>query len=156
MDTPGLQDVVTRRRAAIAITEALRQNGNYQIFFVLTLNAVKLRPEDLTIIRRVLLNAPYITCLNIIINKVSKFAHVCLQDDNVKSRILAPLKLLGAYKYRFLILQCNVTLYNANNKIVDFAELDEFVETAEWVNIDPSSVSDIPGEAFSPEEQFFY
>ena len=153
LDTPGLQDVVTRRRAAIAITEALRQNGNYQIFFVLTLNAGKLRPEDLTTIWLVLLNAPEITCFNIIINNVSKIAHDCLRDDNKISRLLAPLESMGAHKYRVLILPSKIMLEDADNKIVDFPELDEFVEAAQWVDVHPSMVNDISRDCRSFQEK---
>ena len=33
LDTPGLADIKMRKAAASAITEALSQNGRYQIFF---------------------------------------------------------------------------------------------------------------------------
>ena len=147
LDTPGLADIKNQRAAARAITEALRQNGKYQIFFVVSLEARRFRPEDLTTIWLVLLNAPDITCFNIIINKVLKYCHDSLQDDNKKSELLAPLELMGEHKYMVLMLPFNRMLFDADNKIVDFPELVQFVEAAQWINIDSSSVSEIPGEA---------
>ena len=50
MDTPGLADVQLRKAAAKAITEALKKNGIYKIFFVITLEAGRVRPVDLATI----------------------------------------------------------------------------------------------------------
>merc|ERR1719502_462239 len=44
MDTPGLADVKLRKQAAEAITQALRMGGHFKIFFVVTLEAARLRP----------------------------------------------------------------------------------------------------------------
>lgn len=61
MDTPGLADIKLRKAAAQAITKALKKNGTYQIFFVVTLEAGRVRAQDLTTIRLVLENASDIT-----------------------------------------------------------------------------------------------
>lgn len=39
LDTPGLADIKLRQQAAEAITKALKQDGTYQVFFVITLEA---------------------------------------------------------------------------------------------------------------------
>lgn len=57
MDTPGLADIKLRKQAAKAITEALKRDGNYQIFFVITLEAGRIRPEDMATIKLVLESA---------------------------------------------------------------------------------------------------
>ena len=44
IDTPGLADIKLRQEAAKAITEALKKDGIYQIFFVITLQSGRLRP----------------------------------------------------------------------------------------------------------------
>ena len=72
MDTPGLSDVKLRKAAAEAITEALKQNGMYQIFFVVTLESGRVRSEDLTTIKIVLENAKDITQYSVIVNKLTK------------------------------------------------------------------------------------
>jgi len=72
MDTPGLADVEMRDEAAKHITEALRQNGQYQIFFVVNLNAGRISPADKTTMKLVLESVQGIEAYGIIINKVSK------------------------------------------------------------------------------------
>ena len=72
LHTPGSSDIKMRKAAASAITEALSQNGSCQIYFVVTLSAGRLPPEDLATIWLVLLNAPNINFFSIIINKLSR------------------------------------------------------------------------------------
>jgi hypothetical protein len=38
MDTPGLSDIEMRKKAAEEITKALKKNGKYYLFFVVTLD----------------------------------------------------------------------------------------------------------------------
>ena len=154
LDTPGLADFKMRRAAASAITQALKQNGCFQIFFVVTLTAGRLRPEDLTTIWLVLLNAPDIKSFSIIINKVSKAEHVCLQNDEEKSKVLAPLEIIsGGHKCDVFPLLIDEILEDADNKIANYPELDNFVRDAPWVDIDSANVIDIPGDENSFKEQ---
>ena len=78
LDTSGLADINLRQQAAKAITEALKQDGTYQIFFVTTLEAGRIRPEDMITIKLVLESASDIEYYSIIINKLSKVAYNCL------------------------------------------------------------------------------
>ena len=143
-----------RQAAASTITEALKLNGSYQIFFVVTLSAGRLRPEDLTTIWLVLLNAPDIDQFNLIINKLSQKEYDGLQNNNDKSRLLAPLDLMGGrHKYTVLLLLHNPKLEDADDKIVNYPQLVSFVSNANWVNIDPSNVTDIPGDDDSFKKQ---
>ena len=154
LDTPGLADIQMRKAAASAITEALSQNGSYQIFFVVTLSAGRLRPEDLATIWLVLLNAPNINFFSIIINKLSKREHDCLQDRDEKSRLLAPLELMsGRHEYKVFLLLNDLKLEAVDDKIVDYPKLVDFVKDAQWVNIDSSNVSEIPGDDESFNEK---
>jgi len=61
MDTPGLADAEMRQQAAAAITEALKQSGHYKVFFVITLEAGRVKPADVTTMKLVLDAAPTIT-----------------------------------------------------------------------------------------------
>ncbi len=70
MDTPGLSDLKMREQAAAAVNEALKQSGNYKIFFVNTIEAGSIRPADVLTMKIVLEAAP-ITNYGIIFNKVS-------------------------------------------------------------------------------------
>jgi predicted GTPase len=72
MDTPGLSDIDLRRQAGAAIEQALKENNNYKIIFVATLEAGRIKPDDLVTINTVCdaINAPF--NYGIIFNKVTK------------------------------------------------------------------------------------
>ena len=154
LDTPGLADIKLRQAAASEITEALRRNGSYQIFFVVTLSAGRLRPEDLTTMWLVLHNAPDISHFSIIINKLTKTEYNGLQNNNEKLRLLASLELLGGHhKYTVFLLLKNPKLEDADDKIINDPELVSFVRNAQCVTVVPSNVRDIPGDDNSFKEQ---
>lgn len=69
-DTPGLSDVQLRKQAAEAITEALQKGGPFKIFFVVTLEAGRVRPADVTTMQLILKSAP-IQNFGVIFNKLS-------------------------------------------------------------------------------------
>lgn len=77
-DTPGLSDVKLRKEAAQAITEALKKEADeYKIIFVITEEAGRVRPVDVTTISTVLRalvagKAVEKPEYGIIVNKVSK------------------------------------------------------------------------------------
>merc|ERR1712060_85686 len=72
MDTPGLADVELREAAARAISRALKQDGWYKLFFVITLEAGRIRPQDQTTLKLVLTAAPEIQeNYGVIITKVT-------------------------------------------------------------------------------------
>eukprot|EP00972_Heterocapsa_arctica_P004459 662494-Heterocapsa_arctica.AAC.1 len=75
MDTPGLDDVKLREMAAKEISKALKRDGDFKVFFVITLEAGRVRPSDKVTIKLVLDAAPDIGCkYGIIVNKMSKKA----------------------------------------------------------------------------------
>ena len=67
LDTPGLSDVEKRKAAAEAITLSLRQDGLYQVFFVCTLEAGRLRPDDVTLLKLILESAKELTTYYLIV-----------------------------------------------------------------------------------------
>jgi hypothetical protein len=70
IDTPGLSDVKKSERAAIEIEKALKKGGLFKIFFVITLESGRIRPDDINTIRLVLGAVSSInSCYSIIINK---------------------------------------------------------------------------------------
>lgn len=87
MDTPGLSDMRKQKQAAAAITEALKQDGIYNIFFVITLEAGSVRAADVMTMRAVLSAAP-ITSYGIIVNKVSGAMQRRLTDLSFKTRLI--------------------------------------------------------------------
>lgn len=82
VDTPGLHDVETRETAALEIQKALQQEGRYKIFFVITLEAGRVRPVDVTVINLVL-DAIKESNLqhSLIVNKVSAQVARKLKED---------------------------------------------------------------------------
>jgi len=74
MDTPGLSDEKLRKIAAAQISQALKQDGFYRIFFVVTLEAGRVRPDDkatISLVLGALKDVPNLS-YSIIINKLSK------------------------------------------------------------------------------------
>jgi len=71
MDTPGLSDQEKRKEAAEAIEQALSKGGFFRVFFVITMEAGRIRPDDLATIQIVLDGVKNITSFGIIMNKVS-------------------------------------------------------------------------------------
>jgi len=70
MDTPGLADPEKKKQAAEAITDALKKDGFYRIFFVLTEESGRVRPADKATMKLILDSAP-ITDYAVIINKTN-------------------------------------------------------------------------------------
>ncbi|MHB9147258.1 MAG: GTPase domain-containing protein [Candidatus Amoebophilus sp.] len=72
IDTPGLADSNTRTEAGKEIEEALKQNGNYKVVFVITLKAGRLKPEDIDTINTVgeTIKVPFE--YGLVINKISE------------------------------------------------------------------------------------
>lgn len=54
IDAPGLADINMRKLAAKEITEGLKQEGNYKIFFVITLESGRLRGQDKMMLKNIL------------------------------------------------------------------------------------------------------
>ena len=75
VDTPGLADEKQRKKAAKEIEKALKQDGDYRIFFVLTLESGRVRPQYKATMELVLQAAPEIGHnYGIIFNKISERA----------------------------------------------------------------------------------
>lgn len=72
IDTPGLEDVKMRQEAAREIEEALKNNGNYKIIFVATLEAGRIRLTDFQTINTVCSAIKTKFEYGLIFNKVSK------------------------------------------------------------------------------------
>jgi len=70
IDTPGLSDIDLRKKAAVEITSALKSGGYFRIFFVITLEAGRVRPDDITTMKLVLDSAPIKSNYSVIVNKL--------------------------------------------------------------------------------------
>ena len=153
MDTPGLADIKLRKAAAQAITKALKKNGKYQIFFVVTLEAGRVRAQDLTTIRLVLENATDITSYSLIVNKLTpRLYKELLGDEGKKLRqLVAELNFRGAQNVHppeILLLLRKDQLDDADNAFAELEGLKSFVENAPCVKVIPNHVRNIPSDDY--------
>ena len=153
MDTPGLADIKLRKAAAQAITKALKKNGTYQIFFVVTLEAGRVRAQDLTAIRLVLENATAITSYSLIVNKLTpRLYKELLGDEGKKMRqLVAELNFSGAQNVHppeILLLLRKDQLDDADNAFAELEGLKSFVENAPCVKVIPNHVRNIPSDDY--------
>ena len=63
-DTPGLADPALREKAGIAISEALRKGGKFNIFFFVKVDDGRVIDQDITTLKLVLESAPEIGIVN--------------------------------------------------------------------------------------------
>ena len=151
MDIPGLADIKLRKAAAEAITKALRQNGIYQIFFVVTLEAGRVRPQDLATIKLVLENAKDVTYYSLIVNKLTKKLYkTFLENDRQKLKELVSELNFGRESNveppAILLVLRDDDLDDADNAFTEIESLKNFVENAPYMIVVPDHVRDIPGD----------
>ena len=148
LDTPGLADIKLRKEAAKAISKALKKNGTYQIFFIVTLEAGRIRPEDMTTISVVLNSAKDIKHYSIIINKLSTEAYetlVAKENEKLKMLVAEMTELIQHVEIppAVLPLKLQLELYDQKNKLIKCNELDKFAKEAPCTTVASSSVDDI-------------
>ena len=154
LDTPGLADIKLREQAAKAITEALRKNGRYQIFFVITLEAGRIRPEDMATIKLVMDSTSDIKHYSIIINKLSTPVYNFLTQNNQKELTVLVTEITEQIKCTknpptILLLLNIMELFDAPNKFVKLDDLDKFAKEAPCITVKPASVMEINGDSAS-------
>ena len=157
LDTPGLVDIKLREQAAKAITKALRKNGRYQIFFVITLEAGRIRPEDMATIKLVMDSTSDIKHYSIIINKLSTVVYNFLTQNNEKELTVLVTEITEQIKCTknpptILLLLNIMELFDAPNKFVKLDDLDKFVKEAPCITVKPDSVIDINCDSASFEK----
>ena len=157
LDTPGLSDIQIREQAAKSITEALKKDGTYQVFFVITLEAGRVRPEDMTTIKLVLESASDIKHYSLIINKLSTVAFDRLVEDNAEQLKILVSELLEQINSKndpptILLLRHQFKLHDVENQFMNWDELNEFVTKSPSIYVKPTCVTDLKGDPFSFQE----
>lgn len=145
LDTPGFADTKHRQVAANEITKALRKNGSYEIFFVLTLSSGRLRQQDVETIVLVLMHAVDIKSYFILVNKLSQRDHD--NFETIKQEILSEITKFGGQAKKAYILPVlqNDQLDDSENRFVKIEPLNKWIEEASlWVEINSDRVKDIP------------
>eukprot|EP00111_Clytia_hemisphaerica_P014905 TCONS_00043884-protein len=153
MDTPGLDDVNKRKQAAEAITKALRENGKYQVIFVVTLEAGRVKPADVATIQLILESAKEITHYGVIFNKLSKPVMKKLTAKDGKMALITQVSVQpqkGKPKpLPFpLFLKKDGELEDEDDAVAEFPELDTFFGGLPYIDIKKENVHDIPTESF--------
>ena len=90
-DTPGLQDVQKAETAAGEITKALSKNGLYKLIFVVTIEAGRVRGEDVATINLVLKAINHKVSYGIIVNKATTGLLKKMQCKEVREAVFAGL-----------------------------------------------------------------
>lgn len=156
MDTPGLEDIRMREKAAAAITEALKFGGFYKIVFVVTLESGRIRTIDSATINLILNNAPDITHYGLIINKMSKrfYEHI-KQEKETEEKLLDEFMLpIDRYKDKEEPLAIPLPLFikkiddldDMDDAIAEIHGLKRFMDALPPLKINEEKVKDIPGD----------
>jgi len=128
MDTPGLSDQDKRELAAEAIEDALSNGGFYRIFFVITQESGRIRPDDLATIQIVLDGVQDITSYGIIINKISpKMVEKIKKDDQsfTKWKMGITENIAGAAPPNIMFNVRSLELEDAEHTEFEDSEVDE-------------------------------
>jgi len=154
MDTPGLSDVAMRKKAAVAIKEAMRQGGEFQLFFVVTLQAGRISPEDKTTIKLVIDAVPDVKANNysIIINKIPPKTLTKMKDRNglgekkVRTQLMHE---LPRQTQHFYFNEYRRELDDVDNaKWEIHKDLASFIRSAPKAIVNPANVKDIKENEF--------
>ncbi|KAF1784011.1 P-loop containing nucleoside triphosphate hydrolase [Phytophthora cactorum] len=128
MDTPGLADRQIERRAADAITTALRQTGSYKIFFIVRLQYGRVQSEDLATIETVLdsidmKDIPFV----IVINNVKSRQYAAMMEK--EEEFFEVITLINSSKYKTPYITFIPTLECLDEKDNQCVKLPTDVET---------------------------
>jgi len=149
IDTPGLSDIKLRRQAAQEIKIALTNGGLFRIFFVITLEEGRIRPDDKTTMSLVLESAPIGSLYYIIINKLQPEIIEMLNDPKQKKEFLTLLNEELPPTSSVFLNSYDSTLSAKKNIIPKLAaDFVDFVLNSPMLLISPSSVKEIKSDNF--------
>lgn len=157
MDTPGLSDEKLRVQAADAITKALKQNGFYRIFFVLTVEAGRVKPDDKTTMKLILDAAPTITDYSVIVNKATKkWVEEIKKPENVRNWVTTLMEGLPKVTASIHFMIRDNDLEDAEDvKYQAPADVIRFIKSAPGMYISSDDVKEVKPDMFAEmrEEQ---
>ncbi|KAF4149379.1 AIG1 family [Phytophthora infestans] len=153
MDTPGLADRKLMKKAAAAITEALRQSGAYKLFFMVRLENGRVVADDLSTIETVMscIEATEDVPFTVIINNIKKRQYKAMMErGNAFKEVVT---LVNAGKYTTSHILFAPTLDNLDEEDNAAVTLPDHVTrfiflSAPTVFIKPELVSDMKAEEF--------
>jgi GTPase Era involved in 16S rRNA processing len=154
-DTPGLADTEMRQKAANEICKALKtKKGYYQLIFVVTTEAGRIRPADVATIKLVLDALPKTRApvpYGIIVNKVSERLIEKLKPD--QGRLKQMLACLNVHSNN---PTSHILLYPENKDLNDADDivhiptdmLDLFMQQVPFIEIKPEDVGKVCADEF--------
>lgn len=155
MDTPGLGDEKMKEQAAEAITKALKQNGFYRVFFVLTEESGRVRPADKTTMKLILSAAP-IDDYSVIVNKVEAdwLEHMKNHPEDLKKWITTLMSGLPKVTASIHIV-CRQETLAAKKDVKYKADQDviNFIKQAPGMDINPEDVNTVTTDDFAQLEK---
>jgi len=150
VDTPGLDDVEFRDAAAKEIAEALRQDGEYQLIFVVTFEAGRVRPADVTTMKIVLDAIEGDVPFGVVVNKLSAPAIEALNEESNRRLAFASLGLSGSAPPCVFLNPFQIELFDTDDNVPPISnELEAFLRSVPAVFIPPSSVSDLKHDEYA-------
>jgi GTP-binding protein EngB required for normal cell division len=121
LDTPGLADIKLRKQAAEEIEKALKRGGEYHIFFVFTLQGLRVLDQDIASMNLIL---DAIECkeikFNVIINSPSKQEFKRLQTSSDDLAVVSESVNSGKHKTQSIwIVPRDADLYDGDKEFFD-------------------------------------
>eukprot|EP01105_Mastigella_eilhardi_P000289 TRINITY_DN1038_c1_g3_i6.p2 TRINITY_DN1038_c1_g3~~TRINITY_DN1038_c1_g3_i6.p2 ORF type:complete len:308 (-),score=109.78 TRINITY_DN1038_c1_g3_i6:304-1227(-) len=151
IDTPGLSDIALRKQAAEEISNALSEGGLFKVFFVMTIESGRIRPDDKTTMKLVHDAAPAIgNAYSIIVNKIPcNTQRKLATDDDTRKEFLASLLLDMPPTGHVAFLPKVEELEDADNVVFTFPpNVLQFINAAPVVDIPIESVKKIETDMY--------
>lgn len=130
MEVSGVDNEETRREAAHAVGDVLRQGGKYLLLFIVTLDAGRVRPDDINLVSLVLDQNKDINCYGVIFNKITDgILRELNEDPNNRNIVITQLTNTGGERPvpLPLFLHRDERLEDANKVVVEIPSLEKFI-----------------------------
>ena len=133
LEIPITNDAKWIKVAIERTKDVIKQNVYYQIFFVITAESRRISEKDINAIQLILESNENITSYNLIMNKLSKYMYkeLLCNDNRLK---LAFSDGNQMQPESTLLLLHDEDLFEAENGLKRFKELEKFVENTTYLN----------------------
>ena len=98
VDTPGFFDLGNQKKAAKEIENGLKKNGEYRLIFVFTLEAGRVRPQDVTAVKLILDAINEDVPFGVVINKLEEKTYNMLTTNSRAQKQIVTSILAGTSK----------------------------------------------------------
>ena len=157
-DTPGLDDVEIRAKAAEEINKILREYEAVKLCFVITLEAGRVKPADKATLEVILDALPISTAnrFSIIINKLEKSLIAQFKNPEKLGKILLQLTSEKHITSHIYLVPKDDAAYDEENKMLSNVQiLRSALETAPIFRYHKADVKDIKHDAFEDMQKKF-